>query len=147
MTTLDLPIKKRALIVDDEELILEFCVEMLKNFNYEVETAIDGFDALMKVDNFKPDIVITDLNMPRMDGFELIKILQQKYVDLPILVVSGFAPFIEVFNKTSLYKSGFLTKPFSYCDLIKNVMKLLNQSVIMDLDGNMITQEDIDKKV
>lgn len=79
----------RALVVDDEEYVRTVICEMLEESGCLTSGAEDGFQALEQLESFKPDIVFTDLNMPRMSGLELIVRLKDRVPDTPIVVVSG----------------------------------------------------------
>jgi len=126
MTKTDLPLKNRVLIVDDEQSILDVFVEWLKYYRYECEIATSGSIALSKFDYFHPDILITDLFMPKMDGFELIqRIREQKSREYPCLIISGHQESIKKFKKMNLNKIKLLMKPISYEEFIKNVRELL----------------------
>ena len=121
-----------VLLVDDEEMMRVVISDMLrhKQSNIRVETASDGSEALRKIDHQMPSILITDIVMPKVDGIELLKILQEKGIKLPTLVISGYS-FPEGFQRL-LSKAGissseqilFLQKPFSMKDLMATLEKL-----------------------
>jgi CheY-like chemotaxis protein len=62
---------------------------LLESEGYEVVTAEDGVDALSKLSNSIPDLIISDLRMPRMSGFELLKIVREKFPQIPVIAISG----------------------------------------------------------
>lgn len=70
MSTTSVP--HRILVVDDEAVIRELFVRLLQKEGYEVATAENGFDALLKLKHFSPEVIISDLNMPKMSGFEFL---------------------------------------------------------------------------
>ena len=80
--------KKRILAVDDEEDMRLLLTAVLQNAGFEVETAVDGHDALRKVVRFKPDLVLLDIMMPKMDGFEVCKRLRSipATAELPVII-------------------------------------------------------------
>ena len=81
--------KYRILLVDDEPNILESMAMVLKSDGYQVSTAIHGFDALDQIELALPDLVISDLNMPQMSGFELLPIVRERYPMIPLIAISG----------------------------------------------------------
>jgi CheY-like chemotaxis protein len=82
----------RLLVVDDEPAIRDVTAAMLTEEGFEVVTAQDGAEALDLLPLFRPHLVITDLRMPRMSGFELLKVLRQRFTRLPVIAVSGASP-------------------------------------------------------
>ncbi len=81
--------KHRILLVDDEPLIRETMSFLLVAQGYEVATATDGFEALLQLQVKPSDLLISDLNMPRMSGFELLSIVRQQFPELPVIAISG----------------------------------------------------------
>ena len=79
----------RLLVVDDDAAIREVAAAMLGEEGYKVITAEDGIEALEVVAVSPPDLVITDLCMPRMSGFELLKVLRAQFPRLPVIAISG----------------------------------------------------------
>ena len=79
----------RVLIVDDEEVIRMSCGAMLSHAGYEVRTAADGFEALAAMRGAPPDVLISDLNMPRMSGFELLSVVRRRFPQMPVVAISG----------------------------------------------------------
>ncbi len=81
--------KHRVLVVDDEESILGTSKEILQAQGYEVRTAHDGFEALIELRGAVPDVVVTDLSMPNMSGFELLSILRKRFPHVAVIAISG----------------------------------------------------------
>ncbi len=82
--------KKRALVVDDEESQRTGLAEMLASFGLEPLTATDGQDAIEKLASFDADVIVADLIMPRMDGFDLLRHLSKQGNATPTIVLTGF---------------------------------------------------------
>src|SRR5262245_12193389 len=80
--------KANLLVVDDEPAARTPLVELLKAEGYAVETAGDGFKALGRVASFAPDLVLTDFNMPGMDGIELLEKLKEHDPELPVVLMT-----------------------------------------------------------
>lgn len=81
----------RVLLVDDEPLVRRLISGYLVAAGYVVRVAVDGLDALGKLREGLPDLIISDLNMPRMSGFELLDVVRQRFPQIPVIVISGVA--------------------------------------------------------
>jgi CheY-like chemotaxis protein len=82
----------RVLLVDDEPLIRKLISGYLVAAGYVVKTAVDGLDALGKLRAGLPDLIISDLNMPRMSGMELLEVVRKRFPQIPVMVISADAP-------------------------------------------------------
>jgi CheY-like chemotaxis protein len=83
------PVRNRILVVDDEEVIRELFTRLLQKEGYEVATAENGFDALLKLKELKPDVIISDLNMPKMSGFEFLSVVRRRFPEVSVIASSG----------------------------------------------------------
>jgi DNA-binding NtrC family response regulator len=109
------------LIVDDESSQRTGLAGMVKAWGMRAETATDGSDALVKLETFRADVVVTDLNMPRMDGYELMRTLREQGDTVPIVVVTAFGNVdtaVRTVHEMGAY--WFLEKPIQ-----ANVMQVL----------------------
>ena len=79
----------RILVVDDEPEILKTSALILRKKGYEVRTAGDGFAALAQLRRGLPDVIISDLGMPNMSGFELLSIVRRRFPHIPVIAISG----------------------------------------------------------
>jgi DNA-binding NtrC family response regulator len=119
--------KGRILIVDDEVNARTALVELLRDEGYAVEAAADAFKALGKVADFAPDLVVTDLKMPGMDGLQLLGKLRENDPDLPVIVMTAFG---EVETAVKAMRSGardYLSKPVNVGELSVVVARELEQ--------------------
>jgi len=82
-------LKHRILVVDDDDSTRECIAELLASHGYEVSTAEDGFDALLQLAKAPPDVVISDLNMPGMSGFELLPVVRRVFPHTLLIAMSG----------------------------------------------------------
>jgi CheY-like chemotaxis protein len=82
-------IKHRILVVDDDESVRELFVLMLRKEGYEVSAAEDGFDALLKLKQGLPVVIISDLNMPKMSGFEFLSVVRRRFPMISVVASSG----------------------------------------------------------
>ena len=110
---------KNILIVDDEETIRLALFEWFatKNFDFEILMAENGKDAVTQLTNNKIDLLVTDLNMPKMDGFELLAYMKNKFASTPVMVMTAFVT-PEIRKKvTELGAVQFLEKPLKFDEL------------------------------
>ena len=120
--------KENILIVDDDVNILELLQRHLQSWNYHVYKAISVKEAVFILRDASIDLLITDLKMPEIDGFELIKFVSEHYPKLPKLVVTGY-PSVQ--DSLAAIKSGvvaYLTKPFTKDELNTAIQNALNKS-------------------
>jgi CheY-like chemotaxis protein len=79
----------RMLIVDDDAVFCEIADELFSTLGYTVRCADDGFEALAMMKQALPDIIICDLNLPKMSGFELLSIIRRRFPQIPVMAMSG----------------------------------------------------------
>ncbi|MFC2135825.1 response regulator [Bacteroidota bacterium] len=121
--------KKRVLIVDDDSDTLFTIGEIVKDLGYETIYARNGVECLLSMNNIEPDIVLLDIMMPQMDGFETIKRirLDDRFPDLPVIALTAYA---MLDNKEVIEKNGFtdiITKPINTNTLAFKIQNLLKQ--------------------
>lgn len=106
---------KVVLVVDDSSTVRKFVSVSLSMQGFTVVTACDGMDALEKLPKRKFDLVITDLNMPNMDGFELIKALREtpEFRELPIIILTSLSDQANKEQGAKLGVGSYVVKPFS----------------------------------
>ncbi|CAM3166517.1 MULTISPECIES: response regulator [Vibrio] len=117
----------KILAVDDSVSIRQMVSHTLRDAGYEVETANDGQDALNKVASSKFDVVISDVNMPNMGGFELVKALRGKpqYKFVPILMLTTETSTEKKQQGKSAGATGWLVKPFNPETLLKTLKRVI----------------------
>jgi two-component system, chemotaxis family, chemotaxis protein CheY len=103
------------LAVDDSATVRKFVSVSLSMQGFQVVTASDGMDALEKLPQQQVDLLVTDLNMPNMDGFELIRALREnpQYKDLPVIILTSLTDDVSRETGAKLGVKSFLVKPFS----------------------------------
>jgi two-component system NtrC family response regulator len=134
---------ERILIVDDEKNYLLVLDALLSEAGYEVVTADGGARALSMLDEEEPDLMLTDMRMPRMTGLELIKASKERHPDLPVIVMTAFG---TVENAVEAMKSGavdYIMKPFENQALLLTVQKALKLSRL--LTQNRLLREEVQK--
>ena len=118
---------KKVLVVDDEPDVLKIVSFRLKSAGYEVKTASDGQEALDLIEKDCPDLILLDLRMPVMDGYEAINILKADSVlkDIPVIVLTASAMKEEQEKIDSLNCEGYLRKPIEKNKLLRELAKYL----------------------
>jgi two-component system, chemotaxis family, chemotaxis protein CheY len=119
---------RTILAVDDSATVRKFVSVALTMQGFVVVTACDGMDALEKLPNQQVDLVITDLNMPNMDGFELIKALRENpgYKEIPVIILTSLTDDISKDRGAELGVNSYLVKPFSLEKIQYEVAKYVN---------------------
>jgi len=118
------------LIVDDEAGVRELLGDALRIAGFETSTASDGMSALTAIRNKKPDLLIIDINMPLMDGFELVERLRSTGDNTPALMLSARADHADVTRGLTLGADDYVTKPFGLEELLLRVKAILRRSQI-----------------
>ncbi|MBI1954746.1 MAG: response regulator [Proteobacteria bacterium] len=118
--------KRLILTVDDSRTIREMISYTLRSANYDVIEAEDGESALHLLNSQRPDLIITDINMPKMDGLTLIKKLREKdtFKSIPILLLTTEYTPEKKAEGRSVGATGWIVKPFDPEKLIQVVSKL-----------------------
>jgi len=129
-----MPMAELILIVDDEAGVRELLGDALRIAGFETATAQDGMSALTSIRNRKPDLLIVDINMPLMDGFELVERLRATGDNTPALMLSARADRIDVTRGLSLGADDYVTKPFGLEELLLRVKAILRRSHISSVD-------------
>lgn len=124
----------RILVVDDHDSVLTLLKDCLEEENYLVETASDGEEALAKFQKKTPDLVIVDMMMPKMNGYELSKILKNNRDTrlIPIIMLTGMYDFDAKIKAIDIGVDDFLGKPFNRTELITRVRSLLKTKYFTD---------------
>jgi two-component system chemotaxis response regulator CheY len=121
--------KKKILIVDDSEFVRNYHSYILEQASFEVITAVDGSDGLEKLFTHPCDLVLTDINMQRMDGYEFIRRVraESRYEELPIIIVSTEG---EVTDKMKGFEAGaslYMVKPCSPERMVENIKMIISR--------------------
>jgi two-component system chemotaxis response regulator CheY len=118
---------KKVLVIDDSESIRALVSMMLENAGYEVDKAVDGNDALALLDGRDLNLIITDLNMPNMDGITLIKKVRtmSKYGTLPIIMLTTESQTSFKDQAKAAGATGWVCKPFVIDKLLAVINKVI----------------------
>jgi DNA-binding response OmpR family regulator len=115
--------KPKILLVDDDEHIVRSLEVYLKMEQFEVITASRGEEALQKVEDLTPDIILLDVMMPGMDGFEVLRKLREssKTVQLPVIMLTAKGQDMDILTGYQLGAASYMTKPFNLTELVDNI--------------------------
>jgi len=118
----------KILIAEDDLLMVKMLEYRLKIDRHEVIVTRDGREALQKVDEFHPDLIITDIMMPFTSGLELVRSVKARYSSIPIIVLSGLGQEDVVIEAFELGADDYMTKPFSPNELTVRVRRFMNRA-------------------
>ena len=130
---------KRILVCDDEKHIVRLVQINLEREGYQVITAYDGKEGLSKAQSEKPDLIVLDVMMPYMDGFEVLRNLKKDPAtrDIPVIMLTAKAQDADVFRGWKEGVDTYLTKPFNPMELISFVKR-----IFQSIDEGFLPGED-----
>jgi two-component system, OmpR family, response regulator len=135
----------KILIVDDDPHIRELVRVFLSNAGFDVYEARDGADALKKLETVKADLVILDIMMPNMDGWELCRQLREAY-DFPLLMLTAKGETSQKLKGFQLGTDDYLVKPFEPLELVARVQALLKRYRIASSQTVQVRELLMDRK-
>jgi DNA-binding response OmpR family regulator len=129
--------KTKILIVDDEQINLDFFAVMLGKLGFDVEKAEDGEEALEKVRKFRPDLVILDNIMPKLSGWEVTNILktEPEFSDVRNIPIIMFSAMDDIKDKLEGFELGvedYITKPFNFSEVLARIKAVLRHKDLAD---------------
>ncbi len=127
------------LVVDDEKTLVKALTFNLEKEGFRVEQAYNGEEALQKVFALKPDIVVLDLMLPEVDGFEVCRRIRKK-LDVPIIMLTARSEDIDKVLGLELGADDYLTKPFNPRELVARIKAILRRSTVRDEEAKKIIQ-------
>lgn len=118
----------KILLVDDDKEIVETLKARLIKEGYEVSTAYDGEEALVKIKEDNPDVVLLDLMLPKLNGFEVLKEIRQRFKDKwrPVIIISAQTELESVRKSYSLEADHYLTKPCSIEHVLRGIRTMIS---------------------
>jgi adenylate cyclase len=133
------PAAGRILVVDDQRINAEMIGGLLRNLGYEVHIVLDGASALEWVRTVPTDLMISDIVMPGMDGYELCRLLRAEPATalLPVVLVTSLDPHIERVKGIEAGADDFLSRPVNWAELFARVKRLLHVKVLQDEIKNL----------
>ncbi|WP_285765634.1 response regulator transcription factor [Peribacillus sp. SI8-4] len=119
---------KKILVVDDEQSIVTLLQYNLEQAGYTVITALDGEEGLQAAVDVRPDLVVLDLMLPKMDGLEVCKQLRQQKINTPILMLTAKDDEFDKVLGLELGADDYLTKPFSPREVVARIKAILRRA-------------------
>ena len=118
-------------VVDDSATVRKLIAGKLEKCGHEVYCAADGVEALEQLDSAVPDLILLDITMPRMDGYQVCKVIRSKEStkDIPVVMISGKDGFFDKVRGRMAGTTGYITKPFGPETLMKAVEMYLKGQV------------------
>lgn len=120
---------KSILVVDDEPVVVEITKRKLQESGYEVMIAGDGEEAFVQLNKKMPDIIILDIQMPKMNGYSFImeKSKSAKFVDIPVIVLTAYNEMEPLFKRHGI--KAYLLKPLKMNELLEKVAEVAGPAV------------------
>jgi len=119
--------RARVLVVDDEADLIRILEFGLKSMGYAVETASDGQEGLKKAREMKPDIILLDLMLPKLDGYKVCRLLKfdERYKNIPIIILSARTQEGDQSLAMEMGANRFITKPYDFSEVMNHIETLL----------------------
>lgn len=126
--------KPKILIVDDNPVNVELLKAQLKPYPYTLDTAYDGEEALKKINDQHPDLVLLDLMMPKVSGYEVCRAIKQNKETqfIPVIVITALSELDDKLRAIELGADDFLVKPFNKMELTTRIKSLLHLKLLHD---------------
>jgi len=117
--------KNSILVVDDEDALRTVLSSELESEGYVVGTAGDGDEAISVLQGKMFDLVLLDIKMPRVDGFEVLRFIKEKYPATKVIMLTGFADLKNAIESKKLGAEDFVSKPYDLVDLLTTIERVL----------------------
>jgi len=116
-----------VLVVDDEADLVRILQFGLEAIGYQVETASDGQEGLKKARELKPDIILLDLMLPKLDGYKVCRLLKfdERYKNIPIIILSARTQEGDQLLAMEMGANRFVTKPYDFAEVLSHIETLL----------------------
>src|SRR5215218_1581738 len=134
----------RILVVDDEPNILDVLSMALRFQGFEVDTAANGEQALAAAAAFKPQLMVLDIMLPDMEGFEVARRLGARRAEIPIIFLTARDATEDKIRGLTIGGDDYVTKPFSLEELIARVRSILRRAGLAEPDSGQLTFEDLE---
>jgi DNA-binding NtrC family response regulator len=116
----------KVLIVDDDDAIRQIITALLSKMGYKVSGACDGLEGIQRFEEFSPDVVITDLVMPRFDGIQFFERIREKAPTIKVIIITAHRDIEEVSLAKEMGAHSFIFKPFSLDEITVKVSSALS---------------------
>ena len=115
------------LVVDDEDAFRTVLSGELGNEGYDVKAAADGDEAIAEIEKTQFDLVLLDIKMPKMNGFEVLKYIKEKHAKTRVVMLTGFADLKNAIESKKLGADDFVSKPYDLVDLLTTIERVLSE--------------------
>ena len=105
--------EKKILVVDDEAMLVDILISAFEDQGWTAQGASDGAVALSVLDSFKPNVIISDISMPNLDGLDLLEKIREKGLDTPVILLTGYRDVEKMQRAWAASVFDFLDKPFN----------------------------------
>lgn len=119
--------RERILVVDDEEMVRSLLQRTLEKAGYDIITAANGQEALDKVSQFDVSLVLLDIKMPVLDGFQTLELIRQQY-DVPVIMITGIGEVTSVRDSLALGADDYIRKPIKKGELLARIKAKLRRA-------------------
>ena len=119
--------KSKIFVVDDEESLRTVLSTELTSEGYDVQTAADGDDAIGVLGKEKFDLILLDIKMPRVNGFEVLKYVKEKQPATKVVMLTAFADLKNAIESKKLGAEDFVSKPYDLVDLLTTIERVLSE--------------------
>jgi DNA-binding NtrC family response regulator len=120
-----MPAKNRVLVVDDEEALRIVLSAELEGEGYQIASAADGQEAINILATKEFDLILLDIKMPNVDGFEVLKYVKEHCPKTKVVMLTGFADLKNAIESKKLGAEDFVSKPYDLVDLLTTVERVL----------------------
>jgi two-component system response regulator QseB len=126
--TSEVPAAATVLIVEDDPKIESFLERGLRREGFRVEWVTTGAEAIARLDGSRVNVQLLDLGLPDIDGLEVLRVMRERGVDVPVIIITGRSDPRDRGTALSLGVTAYLTKPFRWADLLTAVRDAVGQS-------------------
>lgn len=116
------------LVIDDETAVLEMIVDALTIAGFQVNSATDGLEALQLIRKQDFDLVVTDVNMPKLDGYQLVEKLRERDAETPVIFLTARNEKVDITRGLKLGADDYITKPFGLEELTLRIRAILKRT-------------------
>lgn len=121
----------KILVIDDEPVIVESVVRLCSSEGMEVDGVLDAKEALKKIERYNYELIITDIMMPEMDGFQFLSTIRRMNIQTPVIITTGYSTVENAVKSLSEGAIDFLPKPFTFEELISCAQRGLKYGQIL----------------
>ena len=121
--------KKRALVIDDEQVVLDSINKILTDENFEVHTSLYGKGGIGLAIKNQYDIILTDIRMPYVDGFKVLRDIRRFKPSIPVVIITGYATVNSAVQAMKLGATNYIEKPFTPDQLVRTVASAMEDTL------------------